>query len=190
MINLRRHNKLKNRKRLRLLIIPLVIIIIFVTIKLIKSNDITGLSGEEWVKTDAVYIDTAISFVENFDNILTLYISGVTTTESFKTDYETLHKQWKLLHTDYANFCDENEVLPKSHTIESQMAKDASDKLFLEVQKLFDELDGLDASNTDYISYVYLAHQQNIIHEYTAYYLCYNIISGTYENMSTINTAN
>lgn len=190
MTKLRRQNKLKNRKRLRLLIIPFVIIIIIITIKLIKSNDVTGLTGEQWVKADMKYIDNAISFVENFDNIITLYISGVTTTESFQTDYETLHKQWKLLHADYNNFCVENEVLPKSHTVESQMAKEASDKFFIEVEKLFSELDGIPAADTDYISYVYLAHQQDIIHEYTAYYLCYNIITGTYEDMSTINTGN
>ena len=74
-----------NRKKLRLLIFPTIAIIIGIIISIANSN-VTGLSGDEWVKKSYPYMEHANSFIENMDNILTLYFSGVTNTDSYSND--------------------------------------------------------------------------------------------------------
>lgn len=125
-------------------------------------------------------MEHANSFIENMDNILTLYFSGVTNTDSYSNDYELLKKQWKLLRADFDKFREDNPVLPDTDTVSSQLGYEAIADFYDEIDDLFKELDTVDKSNPRHISYVYLARQQDLLDYYTTYTITYNIITGVY----------
>lgn len=173
-----------NTRRLRLLIFPAIIGIVLILVN-IFNNKIDGISATKWVLKSNSYAENVNSFLENIDNSLTLYFMGVTNEESFAIDYDMLHKQWKLVYSDFEKFKDNNNILPDTSTTTTQIAYETLNELYNNVNELFNELDTINKSDKQYVSYVYLAHQQKIIKAYTKYTITYNLLSGEYDDIAT-----
>lgn len=177
-----------NAKRLRLLIFPAIIVVVVLVINLSK-NKVEGITATDWVLKSHSYVENANSFLENFDNSLTLYFMGVTNEESFAIDYEVLKKQWKLVYSDYEDFKKKNDILPDTSTTTTQIAYETVEALYTSINELFAELDTINKSDKQYVSYVYLAHQQKIIKAYTKFTITYNLLNGEYDNLTNATTA-
>ena len=169
-----------NTKRLRLLLIPAVIIVIACIYSFI-NNDVSGINADEWINKSFYYMDNANKFIENMDNTLTLYFSRLTNEESYNSDYKLIKKQWKVIRSDFNNFCHDNPVLPDTQTAVSQLGYDGIISFYNEIDSLFDEMDSIESSNSKHLSYVYLAHQQNLVKHYSTYIITYNLMNNIYD---------
>lgn len=178
----------KYKKKSFIYISILISIVILLSIVFIFNiNKIKGIEGNDWNLQIFDTVNNSKAYLENFDKTITLYLSGLLTDDAFSNELDILYKQWKIVKSEYIDFLNNNTIEPNSDTVASANGYTALSNYYKEIDLLFNELfDNTITKNT--VSYIYLAHQQKIINYYASYYLSYNIIIGTFDNVSEYET--
>lgn len=138
-----------------------------------------GISGDEWLLKQDVYMDDLQAFSDGMDEVYSLYISGSISKEDFITELSVLKEQYAIIQANYEQAKRENPILPENYSYAAQRGVQGVENIRKILGNVLDN--SLDENGEPLspaqMSYMYLACGQELSDSLADYLTAYQIIA-------------
>lgn len=138
-----------------------------------------GISGDEWLMKQDVYMEDLQAFADGMDEVYSLYISGAISADDFSNELSVLKDQFAIIQAAYEQAKRENPILPEDYSYAAQRGVAGVENIRRILGEILDnslDQDGTPLSPAQLL-YMYLASGQELSNYLADYLTAYQIIA-------------
>lgn len=120
------------------------------------------ITGEEYLKKQAVHVDELETYADNMDNVVALYLNGNIEEQDFINHLDVFQQELSLMKASYQQEKQEHPVKVGSHTYATKKGSEAIEECYEIFGKILSMMKET-YPDKEVFSYQYIAYHQDII---------------------------
>lgn len=162
----------------KVVLIAIIGVLLFIIAKIFIFKDDKTQTGAEWFKTQSKYIETLATLTDTIDSVTTLYVTKSISQADFLAHLDVFEKELIILKADRENDLKQKPVEIGTHSYCSKVGVESIDSIYNKLKELITYMKN-NSSDTEKLSYAYIAYQQVFTQEFSKYEITYYILFGS-----------